>query len=137
MRRLKQRIPPPGENTYAVVDNPFGSPDDKGRPVRPQPQRPEGNTKIFRQMWHDLHYYAQWYAEDPTPDDIAEAERWMAEFMKRFPKSCACKRGWSSILKKCPPPLAEGRSAFFWWTIAAHDCVNRKLGKKIWSACKT
>jgi hypothetical protein len=52
---------------------------------------------------------------------------WLEEFARRLP--CGeCRAHWSKLLAELPPELAS-REKYFAWTVAAHNAVNRRLGK--------
>lgn len=81
-----------------------------------------------------LHSFAGVYSNAPTEDHKADAQWWMNVFtsLVRF-NSRGCKRclsEWEKIHLIMPPQL-DSRAEFYLWTLAAHDRVNRKLGKPL------
>lgn len=77
-------------------------------------------------MWAELHARARQYAGD------ADAERdWLVKFTKRI--GCGhCQQDWEALQIATPPDLSCA-DAYYAWTIAAHNSVNRKLGKPEWT----
>lgn len=92
------------------------------------------NPHTGRQLWTDLHEYAWCYPEQPTGQQMAEASVWLAEFARRVRDAsagtCWCADKWRKIVERCPPPLTS-RADLYWWTVAAHDSVNRRLGRPL------
>lgn len=87
-----------------------------------------------RVMWALLHAFALSYPEFTAPSDESRATFWLAVFgqcVKDASVSCPrCSEEWSKIIRDCPPDL-ESRTAFYHWTIAAHDRVNVARGKAV------
>jgi mitochondrial FAD-linked sulfhydryl oxidase len=84
-----------------------------------------------RARWLELHTYAFNYPDNPTATDQQQARRWLDYFARRIPSfGCSCQDHWQLMVMTCPPDLSS-RSAFYWWTVAAHDSVNLKLGKPL------
>src|SRR5262245_655656 len=82
-----------------------------------------------RLLWQELHEYAWLYPGEATAEVQREAGEWLAWWAARVPSfGCSCRREWERILRICVPPLDQG-DGFYWWTVAAHDRVNRRLGK--------
>lgn len=72
--------------------------------------------KIGPPLWADLHRWA-------LTADLSSAGEWLKMFTRRVP--CGeCRREFRSILHDTPPT-----TDLFAWTVAAHNRVNRKLGK--------
>ena len=81
--------------------------------------------------WVELHTFAWEYPREPGAQDQQAAREWLATWAQRVPSfGCPCRRAWDLMTQTCPPPLS-GRDEFYWWTVAAHDCVNRKLGRPL------
>jgi len=83
-------------------------------------------------LWTVLHVKAAGWLDVPESEDILEMQQWLIYFESKFPVGCPCKKEWREAIELCPPPLQEGREAFFQWTIALHDRINVLLGKPIW-----
>jgi mitochondrial FAD-linked sulfhydryl oxidase len=84
-----------------------------------------------RARWLELHTYAFDYPDYPTAMDLQQARRWLAHFSRRIPSfGCSCADHWQLMLSVCEPDLTN-KETFYWWTVAAHDSVNRKLGKPL------
>lgn len=64
-------------------------------------------------FWKRLHQ-----EKAPTPE-------WLADFNKSLPCG-VCGSHWLEYLKANPPDFGDG---WFAWTVAAHNAVNRRLGK--------
>lgn len=87
-------------------------------------------AELGRALWAELHTYAWAFPAQPSAGDLRGARAWLAEFTARLPFGCACRREWSTMVAAVPPPLHSG-TAFYWWTVAAHDAVNQRLGKPL------
>lgn len=77
---------------------------------------------LLRRMWGELHARPwAWGGAD------AEAAWLSSSFARRVP--CGeCRKHWSEILAAMPPDLSSA-DRYFAWTVAAHNEVNRLLGK--------
>ena len=114
----KPRIKPSREVSSNPVPRPKMSPD----------------TLLKRKMWGDLHSFAARYVyQNPTAEQVIDAERWLLRWVERLPAGCPCRPEWEDTVACCPPPLTEGRMEFFWWTVAAHDRVNMLMRKPLWA----
>lgn len=73
--------------------------------------------------WDELHRRALIIREDDT--------LWlMADFTPRVAHiNCACRVNWSVWIKDNKPNWTN----YFEWTVNAHNAVNIKLGKPIWT----
>lgn len=85
-------------------------------------------------LWTVLHAYAMTYPHNPCETDADNARFFLGVFNKLVEENStrcgSCHDEWKDILRTMPPPLTS-RTAFYNWTIAAHDRVNRKLNKPI------
>lgn len=85
-------------------------------------------------LWIMLHAYAVVYPCLPNKRDKMAAERWLEIFgalVKMNSSGCKhCATEWDKILRIMAPDLSS-RDAFYLWTLAAHDRVNRRLGKPL------
>lgn len=79
----------------------------------------------------------------PSADDQKAAQAWLADFARRVRASsagCTCNDEWEAMTHICAPPLSS-RIDFYWWTVAAHDWINRRLGRPLaapeWSLAHT
>lgn len=87
-------------------------------------------------LWTLLHAYAAQYPH--VPDEAAQEGAWFyfsvftSLVVEKSKHGCKrCDLEWQTILKICPPDLSS-RDALYAWTIAAHDRINRKLGKQLY-----
>lgn len=92
-------------------------------PVREQDTRER--VAHFHRLWAELHARpGQW-----TGADVERA--WLERFVGRVP--CGdCRAHWKAYTTANPPDLS-GPQAYYGWTVAAHNAVNRRLGKPEWS----
>lgn len=85
-----------------------------------------------RTLWTALHTMAWHYPSEPTAEDVRTTRKWLAEFAQSIPNyGCKCKDAWDKLNKALPPPIESGRGALYWWTVAIHDAINKKLGKPL------
>ena len=86
------------------------------------------NIRDTQVLWLELHSYAQageW--------DASKAKAWYMAWRKRIPSfGCKCKEHWGDIENKLPPDYSS-EEAFFLWSVEAHNAVNKKLNKPIYS----
>lgn len=91
------------------------------------------NADVGNVLWTLLHGYAAAYPGEPTYERQQEAAYWLGVFGAMVAEKshrCPCKQEWENMLRIYPPPLHSGEH-FHLWTLAAHDRVNRKLGKPL------
>jgi len=89
-------------------------------------------VKIGRALWKELHEYAQNYFDEPTPTQMASAERWFMEWRKKVPSfGCACKEHLAEALRTVTMDYSS-RTALYSSTVALHNAINRILGKAQW-----
>lgn len=92
------------------------------------------NPATGNALWLMLHGYALEYPE--MADDAAKAAagaflaEWSQSVAEHSTKCGSCHKKWCLLVSRHPPDMA-GRDAFWKWTVAAHDWVNRELGKPI------
>lgn len=83
------------------------------------------------QLWEAIHRHAWQHPREATAEQQRQAREWLAGWAGRIPRyGCDCRSEWRQILRLCPPPLHNG-PAYYWWTVAAHDRINRRLGKPL------
>ena len=93
--------------------------------------REDERSNLGRQLWMELHHYAWQYPREPLAAHRQDAREWLAAWALRIPTfGCRCHAEWVTIMELSPPPL-DNAAAFYWWTAAAHDRVNRKLHKPL------
>ena len=80
------------------------------------------------QLWKELHERAASFA---GTDDKQFVSAWGAK-LPRFTQGCSCNEFWKNWVAVNPPVFVP-QSAYFEWTIKAHNAVNTKLKKKIWT----
>lgn len=98
------------------------------RGVKAAAQEQIDRLELLRELWRELHAYnpAEWSAD--------KAQTWFKAWLRRVPSfGCACREHFRRILKKLPPDFSS-RDAFYAWSVAAHNEVNKSLGKPIWEA---
>jgi hypothetical protein len=87
-----------------------------------------------RRFWDELHLFAWTYPEVAAGAEQEMALAWLAEFARRLReaagRTCPCADEWDFMVAAVPPPL-QGWQEFFMWTVAAHDRVNVRLGKRM------
>jgi hypothetical protein len=77
-------------------------------------------------MWAELHSRPAAY----QGDQAAELA-WLDTFAGRVP--CGeCRRHWREMVAKIPPDLSAA-AAYWQWTVDAHNAVNVRLGKPMWT----
>jgi hypothetical protein len=77
-------------------------------------------------MWAELHARPATY----TGDAGAELQ-WLGAFARRI--GCGeCQKHWRELAERMPPDLASG-VAYHRWTVDAHNAVNVRLGKPVWT----
>lgn len=87
-----------------------------------------------RAAWSALHAYPTNHAHDWY---WATAQVWyLTEWLPMVPRYCECQAHWQEITKKLPPDF-ETAEAFYQWSVAAHNAVNARLGKPIWTGATT
>jgi len=77
------------------------------------------------ELWKELHTRALKFKG--VNDTI-----FLLNFARRIPrytKGCKCKEFWSKWIKDNPPDYKN----YFDWTVKAHNAVNKKLGKTVYS----
>lgn len=86
------------------------------------------NPVDTRMLWRELHLYTQEQEWNPS-----QAKAWYMAWRKRIPSfGCKCKEHWGNIENKLPPDYSS-EEAFFTWSVEAHNAVNKKLNKPIYS----
>lgn len=85
--------------------------------------------------WRLIHSVAQAYPATPTPQDKLKAAKFYFSLASVLP--CAtCRNDFERIMKSPTSPLRltkahlASKDALYAWTVAVHDAVNQKLGKK-------
>lgn len=80
--------------------------------------------------WKTLHSIASAYPDNPTPNDRAIAERWLADFAATI--VCPyCKDHFGKMLEsfRRQYDILGNKHAFLWFTVKGHNLVNARLGK--------
>lgn len=80
------------------------------------------------QLWKELHERA---ASFVGTDDRQFVNLWGAK-IPRFTQGCSCNEFWKNWVT-VNPPVFTPPNAYFEWTVKAHNGVNAKLKKKIWT----
>lgn len=75
-------------------------------------------------LWNELHTNAINYkGTDNNVFLLAFARK-----IPRYTKGCSCQEFWGNW-KRANPPKYGDNNEYFAWTVAAHNAVNKKLGK--------
>jgi hypothetical protein len=72
---------------------------------------------IFRLLWAELHS-----KKNPT-------QEWFESWLLRVPEFCGCQTSFREYLPTNPPRYDDWRR----WSVEAHNWVNAKLGKPLWT----
>lgn len=92
------------------------------------------NPAVGSALWTLLHAFAKAYPNVATEDDKARALGWLdkwGELVEQNAIGCgSCHRKWALLIERNPPSLS-GSTAFYHWTVAVHDWINRELGKPL------
>ena len=80
----------------------------------------------FRQLWYELHQYP---TENKQAWNPTAAKKWLNLWEAKVPNSgCSCKQHWEELKKDFTPDFSSPQ-VFYNWTVAAHNQVNKRLGK--------
>jgi hypothetical protein len=91
------------------------------------PPPPDPRTAHFHALWRELH-------ARPFVSNTVFDGKWMNEFTKRLP--CGeCREHWKLLLKQMPP-VYHPEPAYHAWTVEAHNAVNRRLGKPVFTVAQ-
>ena len=77
------------------------------------------------ELWKELHNRA---LKTESNDRV-----YLRQFARRIPRyttGCKCREFWNQWIKKNPPVYGE---KYFEWTVKAHNAVNRKLNKPVYT----
>lgn len=87
-------------------------------------QEPTFNINIpqfqYSDLWEELHTY-KWISSEET-------KKWYILWINKLPCG-TCKQHWELLIKDFPPDFSS-KQAFFEWGVAAHNKVNKRLGKQ-------
>jgi len=75
------------------------------------------------ERWAELHRRSRLPVANPALE--LEFIRWLATGLE----SCSCNAHWREYLRQNPPDVTN-IDAYWRWTVAAHNVVNRRLGKR-------
>lgn len=81
------------------------------------------------QLWKELHERSISFT---GKDDSEFIIQWAAK-IPRFTRGCKCNEFWSNWYPKNKPDFTNNPDSYFAWSVKAHNAVNAKLNKKIWS----
>lgn len=89
-------------------------------------------TQIGRQLWLELHAYAEEYPIQPKQKDKDAASVWMRNWISRIPRfsKCGCRSDFDRFEAAYPLDLSS-REAFMKWAEVIHDRVNKKLNRPL------
>ena len=78
------------------------------------------------ERWAELHRRSRRPVANPALE--LEFIRWLASGLE----GCSCNAHWREYLRQNPPDVMDVNT--YWrWTVAAHNAVNRRLGKRVLS----
>lgn len=96
----------------------------------PRIRYPQVNTKEWGpKYWFYFHENASLYPEQPTPEDVSKEQAHIDYFIKHLPCKSTCVPNASRYIQENPPDLSN-RKAYFAWTIAFHNEVNKETGSE-------
>lgn len=81
-----------------------------------------------RELWQRLHAHADSYDPSKRLETLNWLASWGREVEAASDKCRSCFTKWQRLCERHPPDLGS-REDFQRWTIAAHDWINRELGK--------
>lgn len=89
---------------------------------------------LGRATWTFLHTLAATHPSKPTTKEQARLSRFMEDFSHVYP--CApCASSFRSVMQRLPPDTKTG-PRFALWMCAAHNEVNRELGKDVFDCAQ-
>lgn len=82
---------------------------------------------LGRATWTFLHTLAATYPAKPTKAEQTRIDRFISDFSHIYP--CApCASSFRTIMRRLPPDTTSG-PGFAQWMCAAHNEVNKEIGK--------
>ena len=81
--------------------------------------------------WESMHHFAIAYSCRPTPTQQEWAIRWLLATAHMLP-CVECKNHFLDLLEQFPPDVTDSCS-FQTWMFEAHNMVNQRLGKPVFS----
>jgi hypothetical protein len=115
----------------AAHDCPLGKFDASHVPPNPDPYAKHHAAMAVKSfdgsaLWRELHTRAA------NAGDLSGEEAWLLSWLRRVP--CGeCQRHSVAWLKDNPVDFSSPE-AYFAWSIKFHNAVNRKLGRREWTA---
>jgi len=85
-------------------------------------------------MWGTVEVFAQLYPWKPTPADISFANTFLGAggvFSKLIPCP-TCVEHWNAFSRKSPP-LTQNKESLIRWVLDAHNDVNMRAEKPLWT----
>lgn len=89
------------------------------------------NHTTGRELWKRLHAHADRYDPSNRLGTLNWLTSWGNEVEAASDKCRSCFTKWQRLCERHPPDL-ESREEFQQWAIAAHDWVNRQIGKPLY-----
>ena len=82
-----------------------------------------------RHMWFSIHFIAQDYPKDPSPEDAAKYRSFFENLGSVLP-CYKCGLNYNRHFKEMPiDDYLGSRELLFAWTVELHNIVNKELGK--------
>merc|ERR1712112_450944 len=86
---------------------------------------PPGRDEIGRAAWRYLHTMAAHYPENPTPDEVLDAQEWLVSFINSYPCGM-CSEDFVQVCARMPPKMESRKEYSLWWC-HAHNAVHKDL----------
>lgn len=84
------------------------------------------------ELWRELHERALSFV---GRNDSTFINAWANKLPRFTMQKCKCREFWKAWRAGHPPDFSS-REAYFAWTVACHNAVNSKLGKKEWTVAE-
>jgi hypothetical protein len=104
---------------------PLHTPAKEPSQRKPRPTKEESWKAKGPKMWAQLH------ARPELMTSQENEKQWLSWFSGQV--DCGdCRRHWMQLMQEMPPDLSS-KESYYAWTVAAHNSVNRRLGKPEWT----
>ena len=96
----------------------------------PRIRYPQKDPKEWgSKYWYYFHENASLYPEEPNDEDIEKEREHISYFVTRLPCKESCVPNANKYVQENPPDLSS-RKAYFAWTIAFHNEINKETGNE-------